>query len=325
MIPDNRFAISGMKNLGDINMNFADRDGVIWFDGEFVNWRDAKVHVLTHTLHYGMGFYEGIRVYETEQGPAAFRLNDHIDRFFNSSKILNMPLSFTKTQLNEAAIEVVRQNKLSSAYIRPLCFYGSEAMGLHADDLTSHVIIAAWQWGEYLGKGAIENGIKVQTSSFARIGANSILSKAKACGHYINSMLALQEAKASGCDEALMLDHHGYIAEGSGENFFMVRDGKVSTPPLTAALEGITRDTVIRYLRDLDIPCVERNITRDEVYIADEAFFTGTAAEITPITMLDGRQIGEGKPGKITRQIQQLYFETVRGQQDAYKEWLSAV
>ncbi|MCS3903336.1 branched-chain amino acid aminotransferase [Methylohalomonas lacus] len=306
-------------------MSMADRDGVIWLDGQMLPWREAKVHVLTHTLHYGMGAFEGVRAYHTDQGAAIFRLADHTRRLCRSAHILNMKLPYDATTINDACRAVVRENGLEAGYMRPMCFYGAEGMGLRADNLQVHLMIAAWPWGTYLGDDSMEQGIKVRTSSYTRHHVNITLCKAKANGNYMNSMLALQEALASGCDEALLLDNEGYVAEGSGENVFLVRDGKIYTPELTSALEGITRDTILRLAADLDIPVIEKRITRDEVYIADEAFFTGTAAEVTPIRELDGRVIGSGKRGPVTERLQTLYFDLVHGRSDKYADWLDYV
>lgn len=302
-----------------------DRDGVIWLDGELVPWREAKVHVLTHTLHYGMGVFEGIRAYKTEQGTAIFRLHAHTDRLFRSAHIVGMPMPFDKDTINEATRAVVRENKLESAYIRPMCFYGSEGMGLRADNLKTHVMIAAWTWGAYLGAENIKRGIRIRTSSFTRHHVNITMCKAKANGNYMNSMLALQEALACGYDEAMLLDTEGYVAEGSGENIFIVRNGVLYTPELTAALDGITRDTVITLAREIGLEVREKRITRDEVYIADEVFFTGTAAEVTPIREVDGRPIGNGGRGPITERLQTLYFDQVHGRREEHPEWLTLV
>ena len=306
-------------------MSMDDRDGVIWLDGEFVPWREAKTHVLTHTLHYGMGVFEGVRAYETSAGTAIFRLSDHTDRLFGSAHILNMPMPFDKETINKACLETVKNNNLESAYIRPMCFYGSEGMGLRADNLEVHVMIAAWAWGSYLGNDGLEKGIRIKTSSFTRHHVNITMCKAKANGNYMNSMLALQEALASGYDEALLLDNEGYVAEGSGENIFIVRKGIIYTPDLTSALEGITRETIMQFATENSIPVKEKRITRDEVYIAEEAFFTGTAAEVTPIRELDGRTIGNGQRGPITEKLQKLYFDCVEGKLQKYKDWLSYV
>ena len=303
----------------------ADRDGVIWMDGEMLPWRDAKIHVLTHTLHYGMGVFEGVRAYKTEQGTAIFRLQEHTDRLFRSAHILGMKLRFDKNTLNEATRRVVRDNKLESGYIRPMCFYGAEGMGLRADNLLVHTMVAAWTWGAYMGEENMRRGIKVRTSSYTRHHVNITMCKAKANGNYMNSMLALQEALACGCDEALLLDPEGYVAEGSGENIFVVRDGVMYTPELTSALDGITRATIVALAADLGITVREKRITRDEVYVADEAFFTGTAAEVTPIRELDGRSIGSGSRGPLTERLQTLYFDVVHGRKAQYQHWLTYV
>jgi branched-chain amino acid aminotransferase len=302
-----------------------DRDGLIWFDGEMVPWREAKTHVLTHTLHYGMGVFEGIRAYHTERGAAIFRLPEHVDRLFRSAHILAMPLPFDKATLSAACRAAVRENDLNSAYIRPMCFYGSQGMGLRADNLKVHAIVAAWEWGAYLGAENMERGIRIKTSSFTRHHVNITMCKAKANGNYMNSMLALHEALRDGYDEALLLDREGYVSEGSGENIFIVRDGILHTPDLTSALEGITRDTILRFAADLGIPLREKRMTRDEVYIADEAFFTGTAAEVTPIREADGRAIGSGRRGPITERLQSMYFDQVYGRREQYPEWLTPV
>ena len=306
-------------------MSMADRDGVIWFDGEMVPWREATTHVLTHTLHYGMGVFEGVRAYDAEQGTAIFRLEEHTDRLFRSAHILQMKIPFDKDTLNQAQIDVVRQNKLESAYLRPMCFYGSEGMGIRADNLKVHVIVAAWEWGAYLGKENLEKGIRIRTSSYTRHHVNITMCKAKANGNYMNSMLALQEALDCGYDEAMLLDNEGYVAEGSGENIFIIRDGVLYTPDLTSALEGITRDTLITLAMDEGLEIREKRITRDEVYIADEAFFTGTAAEVTPIREVDNRAIGSGTRGPITARLQTQYFDQVHGRREDYPEWLTLV
>ena len=306
-------------------MSFSDRDGVIWMDGQLVPWREATIHVLTHSLHYGMGVFEGVRAYETGKGPAIFRLNDHTDRLFRSAHILKMPIPYDKETLNNAQKTVVRENHLKSAYIRPLCFYGSEGMGLHASELKTHVMVAAWEWGSYLGDEGLSKGIRVKTSSFSRHHVNSTKCKAKVTGHYINSMLATQEAASCGYDEALLLDPEGYVAEGSGENIFVVRNGKILTPELTSALEGITRDTIMQFMAELGLDITEKKITRDEIYVADEVFFTGTAAEVTPVRELDGRVIGSGKRGPITEMLQTMYFDQVQGKREQHREWLTLV
>jgi branched-chain amino acid aminotransferase len=302
---------------------FADRDGWIWLDGEMVPWRDAKIHVLTHTLHYGMGVFEGVRAYETDRGPAIFRLQDHTDRLLRSAHILGMDIPFSADELNSAQIAAVRENKLDSAYIRPMCFYGAEGMGLRADNLKVHVMVAAWEWGAYLGEENLKNGIRVRVSSFTRHHVNITMCRAKANGNYMNSMLALKEALDDGYDEALLLDTSGYVMEGSGENLFIVRDGVIYTPDLTSALDGITRQTVMTLCEELGIPVIEKRITRDEVYIADEAFFTGSAAEVTPIREVDNRPIGSGTRGPITERLQGLYFDQVQGRRDEHPEWLT--
>lgn len=299
----------------------ADRDGVIWFDGKLVDWREAKVHVLTHTLHYGLGVFEGVRAYNTHKGPVIFRLHDHTKRLFRSAHILSLPMPFTQKQLNEAQIAVVKENNLDEAYIRPMCFYGSEGMGLRAEGLKTHCIVAAWEWPVYMTPEAKVDGIKVRTSSYTRHHVNITMCKAKANGNYINSMMALKEALDSGCDEALLLDNEGYVAEGSGENIFLVVEGELVTPELTSCLDGISRSTVMVFAEELGIKVTERRITRDEVYIADEAFFTGTAAEVVPIRELDGRVIGSGSRGPLTEKLQTLYFDQVMCKRDRYPQW----
>ncbi len=306
-------------------MSMADRDGVIWYDGEMVPWREANTHVLTHTLHYGMGVFEGVRAYETDAGTAIFRLQAHTDRLFDSAHIFNMKLPFTKDEINEATRAAVRENNLASAYIRPMAFYGSEGMGIRADNLKVHVIVAAWHWGAYMGEEALKSGIKVRTSSYTRHHVNIAMTRAKANGNYINSMLALQEAISGGADEAMLLDPEGYVAEGSGENIFLVRNGVVYTPEVTSCLNGITRSTILTLAEELGIKVVEKRITRDEVYIADEAFFTGTAAEVTPIREVDGRTIGAGCRGPVTERLQKAYFDLVTGKTAAHAEWRTLV
>ena len=306
-------------------MSFSDRDGVIWFDGQMVPWRDAQVHVLTHTLHYGLGVFEGVRAYKTDRGTAIFRLADHTDRFFGSAHILGMKIPYDAKTLNDAQVAVVRENGLASAYLRPLAFYGSEGMGIRADMLQTHIAIATWEWGAYLGEEGLEKGIRVRTSSFTRHHVNITMCRAKACGNYINSILALQEALSAGADEALMLDSSGYVMEGTGENIFVIRNGVVYTPDLTSALEGITRDTVIRLIAEAGLELIEKRITRDEVYVADEVFFTGTAAEVTPVRELDGRQIGNGSRGPVTEMLQARYFDCVQGRDSQHDDWLTFV
>ena len=303
----------------------ADRDGLIWYDGQMVDWREAKTHVLTHTLHYGMGVFEGVRAYKAEQGTAIFRLEEHTKRLLNSAKILRMDVPWSASELNQAQCAVVRENKLESAYIRPMCFYGAEGMGLRADNLKVHCIVAAWTWGSYLGAEGMERGIRVRTSSFTRHHVNITMCKAKANGNYMNSMLALREALQDGYDEAMLLDAEGYVAEGSGENIFIVRDGVIYTPDLTSALDGITRKTIFLLADELGLQVLEKRITRDEVYAADEAFFTGTAAEVTPIREVDNRPIGIGSRGPITERLQALYFDVVHGRHPKHLGWLSYV
>ena len=303
----------------------ADRDGVIWYDGKMVNWRDATTHVLTHTLHYGMGVFEGVRAYKTDKGTAIFRLKEHTDRLFRSAHILQMKMPYSKEQIMEAQKAAVRENNLESAYMRPMAFYGAEAMGISAKTLSTHVIVAAWKWGAYMGQDALDNGIRVKTSSFSRHHVNITMCKAKANGNYMNSILAHQEAALDGYDEALLLDVDGFVAEGSGENIFIIRNGKLYTPDLTSALEGITRDTIVQLAAEIGLSVIEKRITRDEVYSADEAFFTGTAAEVTPIRELDRRSIGNGTAGPITKQLQKMYFDAVTGKSAKHADWLTLV
>lgn len=307
-------------------MSLADRDGLIWMDGEMVPWRDAKVHVLTHTFHYGLGVFEGVRAYKTaDRGTCIFRLQEHTDRLFRSAHILGMAMPYDKETLNQAQKDVVRENGLDEGYLRPMCFYGSEGMGLRADNLRSHVMVAAWEWPSYMDPEARDQGIKVRTSSYTRHHVNISMCKAKANGHYINSMLALKEALDCGCEEALLLDNEGYVAEGSGENVFIVRDDRIYTPELTSCLDGITRATIFSLAEELGYTIHEKRITRDEVYVADEAFFTGTAAEVLPIRELDGRAIGTGSRGPLTETLQTMYFDAVRGNRAQNSEWLEPV
>jgi branched-chain amino acid aminotransferase len=307
-------------------MNFDDRDGVIWFDGKLVPWREARTHVMTHTLHYGLGVFEGVRAYQAaDRGTCIFRLQEHTNRLFGSAHILRMEMPFDKETINEAHRAVVRENGLKEAYLRPLAYLGSEAMGLRAEGLKTHVVVAAWEWPSYMDPEARERGIKVRTSSYTRHHVNITMCKAKAVGNYTNSMLALREAVESGAEEALLLDNEGYVAEGSGENFFMVRGGRIHTPELTSCLEGITRDTVIQLARDMGFEILERRITRDEVYLADEAFFTGTAAEVVPIREVDSRAVGTGRRGPVTTELQARYFDLVRGKRADYPHWLAPV
>jgi len=303
----------------------ADRDGLIWSDGKMVPWRDATTHVLTHTLHYGMGVFEGLRAYQTNQGTAIFRLLEHTDRLFNSAHIFMMKIPYDKATLMEAQLEVVKQNKLESCYIRPIVFYGSEDMGISAKNLSVHVAIAAWPWGTYLGKDSLEKGIRVKTSSFSRHHVNVNMCRAKSVTTYANSMLAHQEVIIDGYDEALLLDVSGYVAEGSGENIFIIKNNKLYTPDMTSCLEGITRASIIEFAGEIGIPVIEKRITRDEVYCADEAFFTGTAAEVTPIRELDNRIIGNGSRGPITTKLQTMFFDSVKGKSKNHENWLTYV
>lgn len=306
-------------------MSFADRDGFIWMDGTLVPWREANVHVLTHTLHYGVGVFEGIRAYRTDSGTAIFKLNEHVRRLFESGHILGMQIPFAEDVIAEACREVVRENRLETAYIRPLAFYGSEGMGLHAEALSVHVSIAAWKWGAYLGDEAVQNGLRVKTSSFVRPHVNSSMARAKAVANYITSILATQEVSRDGYDEALLLDTNGLVAEGSGENLFMVRDGVIYTPQLLSALNGITRKTIMHLAEGEGLAVIERPITRDELYIADELFFTGTAAEVTPIREIDGRTVRAGGRGPITKLLQDRYLALVTGKLPGNEDWLTLV
>ena len=307
-------------------MSMADRDGWIWYDGQLVPWRDATTHVLTHTLHYGMGVFEGVRCYRTIDGPAIFRLRDHTDRLFRSAQIFGMKIPFAKDVIEEAQKDVVRRNKLGSCYIRPIAFYGSNALGVAAKTNPVLVAIAAWPWGAYLGADGIEKGIRVKTSSFTDHHPNVTMCKAKAVGNYPVSILANQEATHDGYEEAMLLDPQGFLCQGSGENVFIVRNGALHTPDLAGgALEGITRETIIEFARELGIAVHERRITRDEVYVADEAFFTGTAAEVTPIREYDQRPVGAGTRGPVTAKLQSMFFDTVNGRNASKKHWLAKV
>jgi branched-chain amino acid aminotransferase len=307
-------------------MSMSDRDGQIWYDGKLVPWRDANTHVLTHSLHYGLAVFEGVRAYKTEtMGTAIFRLQEHTKRLFNSAKIYQMPMPYSMDEIMEAQREVVRVNNLESAYLRPLAFYGSEKMGVSPKGAKVHIAIAAWPWGAYLGEDGLKKGIRVKTSSYARHHVNVTMPRAKVASTYANSILANNEALDHGYDEALLLDTEGYVAEGAGENLFIVRDGKIATPELTSALDGITWRSVQMLCADHGIPVEARKITRDDVYIADEAFFTGTAAEVTPIRELDGRIIGEGTRGPITEKLQSAFFDIVYGRNPKYKQWLTPV
>ena len=307
-------------------MSMDDRDGKIWMDGKMVEWRDAKIHVLTHTLHYGCGAFEGVRAYKTDKGTAIFRLREHTERLFNSAKILRMPMPFKLDELMQAQIDVIKANNLESGYLRPLIWLGSEKMGVSPKGAKVHAMVAAWPWGAYLGEDGMNRGIRVKTSSFTRHHVNITMTQAKSVSNYTNSILANLEATEDGYDEALLLDTAGFVSEGSGENVFVVKEGVVYTPDLSAgALNGITRKTVTAICKDLGLELKEKRITRDEIYIADEAFFTGTAAEVTPIRELDRVQIGEGTRGPITERIQSAYFDIVYGRNAKYADWLTLV
>jgi branched-chain amino acid aminotransferase len=306
-------------------MSMADRDGLIWYDGKLVPWRSATTHVLTHSLHYGLAVFEGVRAYNTVNGTAIFRLKEHTQRLFDSAHIYMMKIPYSREVIMEAQKEVVRANKLESCYIRPIAFYGSEKMGVSPKGASVHVAIAAWPWGAYLGAEALDKGIRVKTSSHARHHVNVSMCRAKYSGTYANSILANLEATEHGYDEGLLLDVDGFVAEGSGENLFMVKNGKIYEPELTSALIGITRDSIITMARDMGYTVSARRITRDDLYIADEAFFTGTAAEVTPIRELDNRMIGEGRRGPVTTKLQKSFFECVTGKSDKYREWLTPV
>jgi len=303
----------------------ADKDGVIWYDGAMVPWRDATTHVLTHSLHYGLAVFEGLRAYDTKKGAAIFRLKEHIDRLFASAHIYMMKIPFSKKELMDACLNVVKENNLSSCYIRPIAFYGSEKMGVSPKGATVHVAIAAWPWGAYLGAEGIEKGIRVKTSSFSRHHVNVTMCRAKYSGTYANSILANQEAIDHGYDEALLLDVDGFVAEGAGENLFIVKNNTIYEPELTSALMGITRDTILTLAADLGLNVKSKRLTRDDVYTADEAFFTGTAAEVTPIRELDNRVIGTGQRGPVTEKLQTLFFNLVNGREEKHGGWLSYV
>ena len=302
-----------------------DRDGKIWMDGKLTDWRSATIHVLTHSLHYGMSVFEGVRAYKTDKGTVIFRLAEHTKRLLNSAKIFQMNVPYDMDTLMEAQKQVVRANDLESCYIRPIIWIGSEALGISARNNTIHTAIAAWTWGAYLGEDGIRRGIRVKISSFSRHHVNVSLVRAKASGYYINSILANQEATADGYDEAMLLDTEGFVSEGSGENVFIVKNGKLYTPDLASCLDGITRDSVITLAKDAGIEVIEKRITRDEVYCADEVFFSGTAAEITPIREVDNRQIGNGSRGPVTEKLQTLFFDVVSGKNPRYAHWLSPV
>jgi len=303
----------------------ADRDGWIWYDGKLVPWREATTHVLTHSLHYGLAVFEGVRAYKTVDGTAIFRLKEHTERLFNSAHIYMMKIPYSREALIEAQREVVRANELESCYVRPIAFYGSEKMGVSPKGAKVHVAIAAWPWGAYLGAEGLEKGIRIKTSSFARHHVNVSMCRAKYSGTYANSILANAEALDHGYDEGLLLDVDGFVAEGAGENLFVVKNGRIFEPELTSALIGITRETVIQLAEDLGYKVEARRITRDDLYIADEAFFTGTAAEVTPIREVDGRTIGEGRRGPLTTRIQKAFFDLVNGKNKKYKHWLTPV
>jgi branched-chain amino acid aminotransferase len=306
-------------------MSMADRDGWIWYDGKLVPWRDATTHVLTHSLHYGLAVFEGMRAYKTADGTAIFRLREHTERLFNSAKIFMMEIPYSPEQISDAQREVVRANRLDSCYLRPIVFYGSEKMGVSPKGARVHVAIAAWPWGAYLGEEGLHKGIRVKTSSYARHHINVSMVRSKTAGHYVNSILANLEATRDGYDEALLLDTNGFVAEGAGENLFIVRDGRVHEPEMVSGLIGITRRSVIELAGDLGYTVTAMPMTRDDVYLADEAFFTGTAAEVTPIRELDCRPIGAGKRGPITEKIQNLFFDVVNGRAAKYKHWLTKV
>jgi branched-chain amino acid aminotransferase len=306
-------------------MSMSDRDGFIWYDGKMVPWRDATTHVLTHSLHYGLAVFEGVRAYQTARGAAIFRLREHTERLFNSAKIFLMDIPFSRDELQEAQREVVRANKLDSCYLRPLAFYGSEKMGVSPKGASVHVAIAAWPWGAYLGEEGLQKGIRVKTSSFQRHHINVSMVRSKTAGHYVNSILANQEATRDGYDEALLLDTQGFVAEGAGENLFIVKDNQIIEPEMVSGLTGITRATVIELARDLGYTVTAKPMTRDDVYLADEAFFTGTAAEVTPIRELDGRVLGAGSRGPVTEKIQSLFFDAVNGRAPQYDKWLTRV
>jgi branched-chain amino acid aminotransferase len=303
----------------------ADRDGFIWYDGQLVPWRDANTHILTHSLHYGLAVFEGMRAYDTAKGTAIFRLPEHIERMYNSAHIYMMKIPYPRETLIEASKEVVRANKLKSCYIRPIAFYGSEKMGVSPKGASVHVAIAAWPWGAYLGADGLEKGIRVKTSSYARHHVNVTMARAKFAATYANSILANMEATQDGYDEALLLDVDGFVAEGAGENLFVLKGGRMFEPELTSALIGITRDTVVKLAGEIGIQVTAKRLTRDDIYIADEAFFTGTAAEVTPIRELDNRVIGAGARGPITARLQSMFFDVVNARADKHLDWLSFV
>lgn len=306
-------------------MSMADRDGLIWFDGRLVPWREATVHVLTHSLHYGVSVFEGVRAYKTDQGTAIFRLADHTRRLFNSAHIYMMPIPYTQEHINQAHLEVVRANNLAECYIRPIAFFGAEKMGVSPRGATVHVAIAAWPWGAYLGEEGIRNGIRCKISSYQRAHVNSTMPRAKISSTYANSILANLEATQDGYDEAILLNTEGFVAEGAGENLFIVRDGVIYEPEIASALTGITRATVHALAADLGYSIQTRRLTRDDLYLADEAFFTGTAAEVTPIREIDNRRIGDGRRGPVTEKLQAAFFDLVNGRNPKYAHWLTKV
>lgn len=306
-------------------MSMSDRDGFIWYDGKLVPWRDANTHVLTHSLHYGLSVFEGLRAYKTARGTAIFRLHDHTERLFNSAHIYQIAIPFDKDTINAAHLEAVGSNGLDSAYVRPIVFYGSERMGVSPKGASVHVAIAAWSWGAYLGEDALQQGIRVKVSSYARQHVNATMPRAKLASTYANSIIANAEATEHGYDEALLLDTHGFVAEGAGENLFIVKNGTLFEPEIASALTGITRSTIHTLAADLGIPVVTTRLTRDDVYLADEAFFTGTAAEVTPIRDVDGRIIGKGQRGPVTQQLQNAFFDVVSGKNAKYHDWLTLV
>jgi branched-chain amino acid aminotransferase len=297
----------------------------IWMDGKMVPWDKANVHVLTHTLHYGLGAFEGIRCYNTLKGPAIFRLDEHVDRLFQTAHIFLIDIPYSQQEIRNAIIKTVNVNKLKECYIRPLVYIGYGAMGLYPNGNPIKVSIAAWPWGAYLGEEGLEKGIRVRVSSFIRHHVNSNMSRGKVCGYYVTSQLSKKEAISGGFDEGLLLDTEGYVSEGSGENIFIVRNGVLKTTPLTSILEGITRNSILTLARDFGIPAVEERFTRDEIYICDEAFFTGTAAEVTPIRELDNRTIGKGKAGPLTKKLQAAFFDIVKGKNERYESWLTHI
>jgi len=313
--------------MSAIPPSMSDRDGKIWMDGQMVEWRDAKIHVLSHTLHYGCGAFEGVRAYKGDDGSTSiFRLEDHTNRLFNSAKILRMVIPFTKEQVNQAQIDVIRENNLESGYLRPLTWVGDKKLGVSTKGNDIHLMVAAWPWGAYLGEEGMKRGIRVKISSYTRHHVNITMTQAKAVSNYTNSILANREATDDGYDEAVLLDASGFVAEGAGENIFVVKDGVVYTPDLSAgALNGITRNTVLHICKDLGLELVQKRITRDEVYISDEVFFSGTAAEVTPIREIDRVEIGSGSRGPITEKIQSAFFDIVNGRNPKYAHWLSKV